>query len=112
MQRIINNCDEVVEDMLKGFERCHHDLIRVDENNPRVVISKEATKKRRLVSLPEAAVGINQRLSAIAERIWSMPWPLVKFSLLLRQNHFTMLSVRLIKAWALPACMAITPVIT
>ena len=97
MQRIINNCDEVVEDMLKGFERCHHDLIRVDENNPRVVISK---------------VGINQRLSAIAERIWSMPWPLVKFSLLLRQNHFTMLSVRLIKAWALPACMAITPVIT
>ena len=48
MQRIINNCDEVVEDMLKGFERCHHDLIRVDENNPRVVISKEATKKRKV----------------------------------------------------------------
>lgn len=48
MQRIINNCDEVVEDMLKGFEHCHHDLIRVDENNPRVVISKEATKKRKV----------------------------------------------------------------
>ena len=29
MQRIINNCDEVVEDMLKGFERCHHELIRL-----------------------------------------------------------------------------------
>ncbi len=94
MQRIINNCDEVVEDMLKGFERCHHDLIRVDENNLVLSFQKKLLRSERLVSLLEAAVGINQRLSAIAERIWSMPWPLVKFSLLLRQNHFTMLSVR------------------
>jgi len=36
MQRIINNPDEVVEDMLKGFVACHSDII-APTDNPRVL---------------------------------------------------------------------------
>ena len=39
MQRIINDPNMVVEDMLKGFERCHADILHVDEGDPRVVVS-------------------------------------------------------------------------
>lgn len=39
MQRIINDPDRVVEDMLKGFERCHRDIVHVDAENPRVIVS-------------------------------------------------------------------------
>ena len=38
MQRIINDPNMVVEDMLKGFAKCHRDIIHVDEENPRVII--------------------------------------------------------------------------
>ena len=34
MQRIINDPNMVVEDMLKGFAKCHRDIIHVDEENP------------------------------------------------------------------------------
>jgi dihydroxyacetone kinase-like protein len=36
MQRIINNPDEVVEDMLKGFLRVHSDIVEATDN-PRVL---------------------------------------------------------------------------
>ena len=39
MQRIINDPNMVVEDMLKGFAKCHRDIIHVEEENPRVIIS-------------------------------------------------------------------------
>ena len=39
MQRIVNDPNMVVEDMLKGFERCHADILHVDEGDPRVVVS-------------------------------------------------------------------------
>lgn len=48
MQRIINDPNKVVEDMLKGFERCHKDIIHVDENDPRVVVSNFAKAKRKV----------------------------------------------------------------
>lgn len=48
MQRIINDPSMVVEDMLKGFEKCHKDLIHIDANNPRVVISNYAKNKKRV----------------------------------------------------------------
>ncbi len=38
MQRIINNPDLVVEDMLKGYVKAHANLVR-GTDNPRVVVS-------------------------------------------------------------------------
>lgn len=48
MQRIINNPDLVVEDMLKGFEKCHRDIIHIYEDNPRVVVSNFAKDKKKV----------------------------------------------------------------
>ena len=39
MQRIINNPDRVVEDMLVGIVKAHSDRIAIDGENPRVVKS-------------------------------------------------------------------------
>ena len=39
MQRIVNDPNLVVEDMLKGFVRCHADIVHVDPEDPRVVVS-------------------------------------------------------------------------
>src|SRR5450756_2038485 len=36
MQRIINDPDMVVEDMLKGFMKCHSDIV-VNTDNPRTI---------------------------------------------------------------------------
>jgi dihydroxyacetone kinase-like protein len=41
MQRIINNPDMVVEDMLKGFLKCHKDIV-VPTDNPRTIKHKDA----------------------------------------------------------------------
>jgi dihydroxyacetone kinase-like protein len=41
MQRIINNPDMVVEDMLKGFMKTHGDIV-APTDNPRVVKYKDA----------------------------------------------------------------------
>ncbi|MDQ0204630.1 dihydroxyacetone kinase subunit DhaK [Pectinatus haikarae] len=48
MQRIINEPDYVVEDMLKGFLKCHADIVHADESNPRVVISNFAKSKKKV----------------------------------------------------------------
>ena len=41
MQRIINDPNQVVEDMLKGFVQCHTDLVSPTDN-PRVLKYKKA----------------------------------------------------------------------
>ncbi|CUH96036.1 hypothetical protein P22_2124 [Propionispora sp. 2/2-37] len=48
MQRIINDPDFVVEDMLKGFAKCHKNLIHVDKKNPRVVVSNFCKSKKKV----------------------------------------------------------------
>lgn len=48
MQRIINDPNMVVEDMLKGFAKCHRDIIHVDEENPRVVISNSFDRQKKV----------------------------------------------------------------
>lgn len=42
MNRIVNNPDFVVEDMLKGFVKVHRSLLEVTDNNPRVIKYKKA----------------------------------------------------------------------
>ncbi|MGO6747310.1 dihydroxyacetone kinase subunit DhaK [Rhizobium ruizarguesonis] len=41
MQRFINNPDEVVEDIVKGFVKAHSDIVRLAQN-PRVVVARDA----------------------------------------------------------------------
>jgi len=48
MQRILNNPDDVVDEMLKGFVKAHSDLV-VATNNPRVI---------RLKNIPPGKVGL------------------------------------------------------
>lgn len=48
MQRIINNPDFVVEDMLKGFAKCHKKLIHISSENPRVVVSNFCNDKKKV----------------------------------------------------------------
>lgn len=48
MQRIINDPDFVVEDMLKGFAKCHQHVIHVNKKNPRVVVSNFCKDKKKV----------------------------------------------------------------
>lgn len=45
MQRILNDPDNIVDEMLSGFLKSHNDLVE-KTNNPRVVKSKESVKGR------------------------------------------------------------------
>ena len=47
MNRVINDPDLVVEDMLKGYVRAHHDTLRVAEN-PRVIVARTAAQPGRV----------------------------------------------------------------
>ncbi|MBB4301392.1 dihydroxyacetone kinase-like protein [Rhodobium orientis] len=42
MQRFVNDPDEVVEDTLKGFVKAHADIVRLSEENSRVIVAKDA----------------------------------------------------------------------
>lgn len=48
MQRILNNPDDIVDEMLKGFLKAHSDIVQSTEN-PRVVLAKD---------IPEGKVGV------------------------------------------------------
>jgi dihydroxyacetone kinase-like protein len=48
MQRILNNPDHIVDEMLKGFVKVHDDIVTVS-NNPRVIKRKD---------IPEGKVGV------------------------------------------------------
>ena len=64
MNRIVNNPDFVVEDMLKGFVKTHKDIVSTTED-ARVLKYKNAPV--------EGKVGINQHLLDISEKIFVMP---------------------------------------
>lgn len=40
MQRFINDPDDIVDETVAGFVKAHHDQIRIDPENPRVVVSQ------------------------------------------------------------------------
>ncbi|MGX8851780.1 dihydroxyacetone kinase subunit DhaK [Amedibacillus sp. YH-ame10] len=48
MQRIINDPNRVVEDMLKGFEKCHQDILHISKKNPRVVVANGVKDKQKV----------------------------------------------------------------
>ena len=48
MQRFVNNPDDVVDETVAGFVRAHADLVHIDPNNPRVVLSNTAGDANRV----------------------------------------------------------------
>ena len=51
MQRLINNPDKVVDDMLKGFLRVHGSHVELSMVNPRVIFSKRSAEEPDRVGL-------------------------------------------------------------
>jgi len=49
MQRILNNPDFIVDEMLKGFVKIHSDIVETTDKNPRVIKAK---------NIPEGKVGV------------------------------------------------------
>ena len=45
MQRILNDPDYIVDDMLKGFLKAHADIV-VKTDNPRVVLAKKRKENK------------------------------------------------------------------
>ncbi len=48
MQRFLNNPDDIVDETVAGFVRAHADLVRLDDMNPRVVVSRTAAQPGRV----------------------------------------------------------------
>ncbi|RYH06289.1 dihydroxyacetone kinase subunit DhaK [Tropicimonas sp. IMCC6043] len=48
MQRFLNNPDAIVDETVAGFVRAHSDLVRLDPENNRVVVSQFAPKEGRV----------------------------------------------------------------
>ena len=48
MQRFVNNPDDVVDETVAGFVRAHADLVHLDPNNARVVVSNTAGEANRV----------------------------------------------------------------
>ena len=48
MQRFINNPDDLVDETVAGFVKAHRDLVRLDPENPRVVVSTAAPRAGRV----------------------------------------------------------------
>ncbi|MDQ7778075.1 MAG: dihydroxyacetone kinase subunit DhaL [Paracoccus aminovorans] len=48
MQRFINNPDDLVNETVDGFVKAHRDLVRLDPDNPRVVVSTAAPQPGRV----------------------------------------------------------------
>lgn len=48
MQRFINNPDDLVDETVAGFVKAHRDLVRLDAENPRVVIARNAPQPGRV----------------------------------------------------------------
>lgn len=109
MQRIINDPNMVVEDMLKGFAKCHRDIIHVDEENPRVVISNSFDQQKKVGIVTEEGADTSRPSSVTAESTWRMQ-SLWEKSFPHRQPKASMTVSRLwIRAWEWQCCMAIMP---
>lgn len=48
MQRFINDPDDLVDETVAGFVKAHRDLVRLDSENPRVVVATSAPARGRV----------------------------------------------------------------
>ncbi len=73
MQRLINNPDKVVDDMLNGFLRVHESHVALSMANPRVILVNVAWKNPSvLASSAVVAAGMNRPFLAIWVKVCLM----------------------------------------
>ena len=70
MQRILNDPDNIVDEMLEGFLKAHTDLVEKTEHSRVVKAKGIKTDKVGVVTVP----AINLLLSDILEKICVMRW--------------------------------------
>ena len=46
MQRFVNDPDMIVDDMLKGYVKCHKDTLHISEKNDHVVVKNQRKKNK------------------------------------------------------------------
>lgn len=79
MNRVINDPDQVVEDMLRGILVAHPEL-RQYETNPRVLVKAKPSGPGRVGVSPGAGRAMNRPFSAMSARDWWMRWPSARSS--------------------------------
>ena len=87
MNRIVNNPDFVVEDMLKGFVKTHKDIVSTTED-ARVLKYKNAPVEGKVGIVTGGGSGHKPALSDISEKIFVMPLQSEKSFLHQQQKHF------------------------
>ena len=105
MQRIMNDPDNIVDEMLQGFLKTHSDLVERSENG-RVVRSAHMEPGR---TGGVAAAAISRLLSAMWAKGCVMRLPWVKFVPPPLPLHFWMPFTRRIAGRASLVCTGITP---
>lgn len=110
MQRILNDPDYIVDEMLSGFLKAHSDIV-VPTGNPRVVKAREIRKDKVGVVTGGGSGHKPAFIGYVGENLCDAA--AVGRSVVLRlRRHFWMLSARRIRGKVLLVSMAITPVIT
>lgn len=107
MQRIMNNPDDIVDEMLKGFLKAHSDIVEGTEN-PRVVKPK-IFRKERSELLQAEDQDTNRHLSVMSVKICAMQPQLEKSVLPRQQPLFWMASKLQIREKVLPVCTETIP---
>ena len=110
MQRILNDPDDIVDEMLKGFLKAHSDIVEAAQN-PRVVKAK---------NIPAGKVGVvtgggsghKPAFIGYVGRNLCDAAAVGRYVLLRRRRHFWMRAGRRTRGRELPACTAIIPVTT
>ena len=107
MQRIMNDPDYIVDEMVEGFLKNHKDLVEKTAN-PRVLKSRFPTEGRVAV-VTGGGSGHKPALLAIAARTSAMQSPLEKSVLPRQQPLFWMASKLQIREKVLPVCTETIP---
>lgn len=109
MQRILNDPDHIVDEMLEGFVKAHPDLVKTTAH-PRVLAAKEAPIDGKVGVVTGGGSGHKPwPLSATWGKICAMPQRWVRSVPPPRRLHFWTPSAQRTGARGLPASMGITP---
>ena len=69
MQRFVNDPDMIVDDMLKGYVKCHKDILHISEKNDHVVV-KNRQRKHKVGIVSGEAVMSHVFLVMLANTCW------------------------------------------
>lgn len=70
MQRFVNDPDMIVDDMLKGYVKCHKDILHISEKNDHVVVKNRQRKHKVGIVSGGEAVMSHVFLVMLANTCW------------------------------------------